>query len=56
MIASRPWAFVRAFGRRDGESVELLARAAQRVGAFRAYLTGALQRAEPGEGASARGA
>jgi glycosyltransferase involved in cell wall biosynthesis len=56
MIASRPWTFVRAIGRQDGESVELLARAAQRVGAFRAYLTGALQRAGPGEGATARGA
>jgi hypothetical protein len=40
---------VRAIGRRDGESVELLARAAQRVGAFREYLAGTLRRAVHGE-------
>jgi glucosyl-dolichyl phosphate glucuronosyltransferase len=38
MIAKRPWRFVRAIGGTDGESVELLALAAQRVGAFRTYL------------------
>jgi GT2 family glycosyltransferase len=38
MIAKRPWRFVRAIGGADGESVEMLARAAQRLGAFRTYL------------------
>jgi glycosyltransferase involved in cell wall biosynthesis len=37
-IARRPWSFLRAVGARDGDAVETLARAAQRVGACRAYL------------------
>jgi len=38
MVAGQPWRFARSFAPSDGESVETLARAAQRVGAFRAYL------------------
>jgi GT2 family glycosyltransferase len=38
MFAKRPRSFLRAIVRSDGDSVETLARAAQRVGAFRAYL------------------
>jgi glycosyltransferase involved in cell wall biosynthesis len=52
-IAKRPWRYVRALRATDGDSVEMLARAAQRVGAFRTYLIGALARREP-EGQPAR--
>ena len=46
MVARRPRSFLRAIRPSDGESVETLARAAQRLGAFRAYLIwrGAFQR------------